>query len=124
MVYLYRLLADVVLVVHAGYLVYLALGGFVAWRWPRWIWPHVVAVAWGIAVVAFSIRCPLTAWENALLSAGGEARYAGSFINHYLAGVVYPRDRLDEARWLLALIVAASWLGSFVLARRRGTRAV
>jgi Protein of Unknown function (DUF2784) len=115
----YHLLADAVLVVHAGYLVYLAFGGFLAWRWRRWIWPHVVAVAWGLAVVAFSIRCPLTTWENALLEAAGEPTYASSFVNHYVADVVYPGEHLDQGRWLLVLVVAGSWLGAWLLARRR-----
>lgn len=107
----YRLLADVVLVVHFGYLVYLVLGGFVAWRWPRAFWPHLVAVVWGVAVVAFSIACPLTGWENALRSAAGEATYAGSFIDRYIGGVVYPQDQLEQARWLVVVCVAVSWLG-------------
>lgn len=119
----YRLLADVVLVVHAGYLVYLAFGGFVAWRWPRWIWPHGVAVAWGLAVVVLSINCPLTGWENALLAAGGEETYDSSFVNHYLAGVVYPREHLDLARWLLVGVIAASWLGAWLRTRRTRRRA-
>jgi hypothetical protein len=114
----YRLLADVVLVVHAGYLIYLAFGGFVAWRWPRWIWPHGCAVAWGIAVVGLSISCPLTRLENVLLAAGGERTYDSSFVNQYLAGVVYPREHLDLARWLLVGVVAASWLGAWLCARR------
>lgn len=115
----YRVLADAVLVVHAAYLVYLAFGGFLAWRWPRWFWPHVVAVAWGLAVVVFSIRCPLTTWENALLRAAGEPTYASSFVNHYVADVVYPRAHLEQGRWLLVLVVAGSWLGAWRLARKR-----
>ena len=32
---LHRLLADGVMATHFGYLVYLVVGGFLAWRWPR-----------------------------------------------------------------------------------------
>ncbi|NUS01143.1 MAG: DUF2784 family protein, partial [Nonomuraea sp.] len=30
---MYRLIADAVMVVHFAFLAYLAVGGFIAWRW-------------------------------------------------------------------------------------------
>jgi hypothetical protein len=43
----YRLLADTSMVAHLGFLAYVVVGGFLAWRWPRAIWPHVVLVRMG-----------------------------------------------------------------------------
>lgn len=84
----YRLLADATMVVHAGFLVYLVVGGFLAWRW-RWaIWPHVAAAAYGLGIVTVGWDCPLTHVENwARARAGLEMLPSSGFIDHYLTGV-------------------------------------
>lgn len=41
----YQILTTLVLTLHFGYLAYVVVGGFVAWRWPRTIWVHLVAAA-------------------------------------------------------------------------------
>ena len=33
----------------AAFIVFVAVGGLMAWRWPRLLWLHVPAVAWGLA---------------------------------------------------------------------------
>lgn len=106
-----RLLANVILLVHLGYLVYLTFGGFLAWRWRAMIWPHLVAAGWGVAVIVFEIPCPLTNWENQLRDRAGDATYEGPFIEHYLGDVIYPEEHLDSARWLVLAVVALSWAG-------------
>lgn len=113
------------MLVHLGYLVYLALGGFPAWRRRALVWPHLVAVAWGVAVITFSISCPLTTWENQLRDRAADATYEGSFIDHYIAGVIYPEDPV-AARWLLAAGIALSWAGTLWLwlRQRRRNRAM
>ena len=63
---LHRLLADGVMATHFGYLVYLVVGGFLAWRWPRAIYPHLVAVAWALGIVLIGFPCPLTGIERRL----------------------------------------------------------
>ena len=35
---LYRVLADVVVVLHLAFILYVAFGGFLAWRWPKARW--------------------------------------------------------------------------------------
>ena len=59
----YRLLADAVMVAHFAFLVFLALGGFLAWRY-RWVFvPHAAAVGWAMLSIA-GAECPLTGWED------------------------------------------------------------
>jgi hypothetical protein len=41
---LYRLRADLVVVVHIAFIVFVAIGGFLAWRWPRLVCAHVPVV--------------------------------------------------------------------------------
>jgi hypothetical protein len=106
----YRTLADAVMLAHVVFLVFLALGGFVAWRW-RWVLvPHAAAAGWAVLSLA-GADCPLTAWEDALRRLGGEQGLPGGFIAHYLTGVVYPAAFLRPAQLLVAGLVALSWLG-------------
>jgi hypothetical protein len=34
----YRILADTVVIVHFGFIVFVAAGGLLAWRWPGLVW--------------------------------------------------------------------------------------
>ncbi len=117
-----RVLADVVMIVHFGFLVFVALGGFLAWRWPRWIIPHVAATGWGLASIVFGLVCPLTYLEELFRRRGGEPDLGAGFIDRYLENVVYP-ERYTPVIWgLVGLVVVASWAG-FLLRRRRPERA-
>ena len=108
-----RTLADAVMLVHFGFLAFLVLGGFLAWR-HRWVLvPHVAAVGWAVISVA-GADCPLTALEDRLRRAAGEQGLPGGFIAHYLTGVVYPAAYLRPAQLLVAGLIAMSWLGSAV----------
>src|SRR5437764_11910757 len=85
-----RLLADVVVLAHLAYLVFIPVGGFLTWRWPKVIPAHLAAIAVAIVSITAGFDCPLTTWENSLRKAGGEKPYADGFIDQYLAGRVYP----------------------------------
>jgi Protein of Unknown function (DUF2784) len=37
----YRLLANAVVLVHLGFIAFVAIGGVLAWRWPRLVWLHL-----------------------------------------------------------------------------------
>jgi putative oxidoreductase len=85
-----RWLADLLVVVHAAFIVYAVAGGLLALRWPRAAWLHLPAVAWAAAVEFAGWICPLTPLEVALRRAAGEAGYPGGFVEHYLVPLVYP----------------------------------
>lgn len=114
------MLADAVVVAHFAFLVFLVLGGFLSWRWPRLFPVHLAVVAWGIAIVVFSWLCPLTYLENALRESAGREALRGGFIETYLTGVIYPGDRITEVRIAVGAVVAVSWLGLLVRRRRTG----
>lgn len=117
----YVVLADAVMLAHFGFLVFLALGGFLAWRF-RWAFvPHAAAVGWAMCSIA-GAACPLTAWENGLRRLGGEQGLPRGFVDTYLTGVVYPREDLLAAQLLLAGLAAASWVGLAVRVHRDRTR--
>lgn len=109
------------MVVHFGFLVFVAFGGFLAWRWPRWLIAHLVAVGWGVATIAFSITCPLTYLENVFRRRAGQPELGpAGFIDRYLENVVYP-ERYTPLIWTaVGAVVLVSWVGVF---RRPGRAA-
>ncbi len=115
----YRLLAWLIVLLHFGFLVYLLLGGFLAWRWPRAIWPHLAAVAWGIAVIGAELGCPLTYAEHWARRQAGEIGIRQGFIDRYLEGVLYPERYTLLVQVLVAVVVAGSWIGLLLRYRRR-----
>jgi uncharacterized protein DUF2784 len=115
----YRLLADGVAGVHYAYLVYLLVGGFVAWRWPRTIVLHAIAAVWAVLIIATPVPCPLTAAQDALRERGGQPPLRDSFIDTYIRGTFYPAAHEAETRVVVAGVVAASWIGFALRMRRR-----
>ncbi|GAB3892336.1 hypothetical protein GCM10027612_39710 [Microbispora bryophytorum subsp. camponoti] len=61
---IYRLVWQATMAAHFLVIAYIALGGFLAWRRPRLIWPHLTLCAWGLVQLAGLVECPLTALEN------------------------------------------------------------
>ena len=118
----YSWLVNVVLALHFGFLVYLVLGGFLAWRWPKAIVPHAAAAVWGILIVLEWVDCPLTWAEDWARQRSGEAPLTAGFIDRYITGVIYPPEYLHEIRLAVALVVLGSWVGAFLLWRRRRGR--
>ncbi|MFI9413844.1 DUF2784 domain-containing protein [Nocardia gamkensis] len=116
---LYRLAADATAVTHFAFVAYVVVGGFLAWRFPRTIWLHLLAVCWGFGTIVVGFDCPLTHLENwAREHAGRERLPSSGFIDHYLTGVIYPEHALGLVRAVAAAVVVASWIG-YVWAQRR-----
>lgn len=103
---LWRMAADALVLVHLGFILFVLLGGLLLLRWPRLIWLHMPAVAWGIVVECLHLGCPLTPWENQLRRAAGQAGYDGGFIEHYLIPLIYPAGLTPQIQlWLGAIVV-------------------
>lgn len=99
----YALLADLVLVLHAAFILFVVLGGLlVAWR-RSFAWLHIPAAVWGVLIEFLGWVCPLTYLENDLRNAAGDGGYSGGFIDHYLAPLVYPAALTPEIQVLLGL---------------------
>jgi hypothetical protein len=113
---LYRLLADGVVALHAAFVLFIALGGILAWRWPRLLWLHVPAVVWGAGIVLVGYGCPLTPLEKWLRRRGGGEAYEGGFIDRYVEDVVYPEQYTPALRVVAAALIAIGWVGAW---RRR-----
>ncbi len=86
----YRVAADFVVLVHLAFVAFVVLGGVLAFRWPRTRWIHLPAAFWGVLIEWTGGVCPLTPLEVALRRRGGEAGYAGGFVEHYVLPLLYP----------------------------------
>lgn len=118
----YQIAADVILLLHLAFTLFTVLGGLLVLRRPSLIWLHLAAVLWGVVIEWADWICPLTPLENFLRQRGGEAGYAGGFIEHYVALLLYPENLTIELRYLLGLgLVAVNLLiyGYVFLVRRR-----
>ena len=116
----YRLAADAVLLLHAGFIVFVLLGAAFALRWRWWPLVHLPAAGWGVWVSASGAICPLTPLENSLRHAAGQAGYQGGFIDHYLLALIYPEGLTRPTQWALAAVVLGVNLALYAWVWRRG----
>lgn len=112
-------LADAVLVAHAAFVLFVALGGLLALKWPRAAWVHVPAALWGIAIEFAGWICPLTPLENRLRELAGESAYEGDFIARYLMPLIYPEGLTREAQIALGFAALGFNAGLYVIVWRR-----
>ncbi|MGH7671157.1 MAG: DUF2784 domain-containing protein [Gemmatimonadaceae bacterium] len=103
----YRWAADAIVVVHLAFVAFVVLGGLLVLRWPRVVWAHLPAAAWGAFVEFSGVICPLTPWEVALRQRGREAGYAGGFVQHYLIPTLYPSGLTPHIQYALGTFVLA-----------------
>ncbi len=89
---IYGLLADLVLALHALFVVFVVLGGLLALRWRRAVFVHVPCALWGAWVALAGWICPLTPLEVVLRQQAGEGGYTGGFLERYLVPILYPGD--------------------------------
>lgn len=106
---------------HLAYLVYLPSGGFLALRWRRTLWVHVLSVCWGVGVVGLRLQCPLTSLEAWARQRAGMAPLPEiGFIGRYVGGVLLPTESIGTAQKLAFSAAAASWLALAVQRRKAG----
>ncbi len=118
-----RWLADLVLVVHVGIVLFvvlgqlaIVLGGWRGWGWIRHFGLRVTHLAL-IAVVVLQAWlgrvCPLTIWEQSLRRQAGQASHGDSFVEHWLSPLIF----FDAPWWVFvaaysvfAAGVVLSWI--------------
>lgn len=98
---LLSLAADLVLVVHGLFILFVVGGASLVYRWWFLAWIHLPAAIWGAYVELSGSICPLTPLENYLRRLAGQGGYSGGFVEHYLWPLIYPAG-LTRA-WQLGL---------------------
>jgi hypothetical protein len=119
----YGLLADLVVVAHFAFVLFVVLGGLLALRWPRLAYVHVPIAIYGALIEFAGWICPLTPLENALRIKAGGTGYQGGFIEHYILPVLYPSSLTRGIQVLLGCLVLGlnAAIYGFLLRRRAGT---
>jgi hypothetical protein len=118
----HRVLADAVLVLHAGFVAFV-LGGLLAivlgnlrgWQRVNTIGfraAHLAAIAIVVAQAWLGMECPLTTLESWLRTRAGETGYAHDFLAHWLHQMLFfraPAWVFTLAYSAFALAVLAVW---------------
>ena len=119
---LLSLLADLVLAVHATFLLFVVLGGLlVLWK-PRIAWVHIPCAMWGAWVELAGWICPLTPLEVDLRIRAGEVGYGGGFIERYVTAALYPQGLTREIQIGLGIAVVAVNVIIYVIAIKRAQK--
>lgn len=119
---MYQHLADAVLVLHFG-VVSFVVGGLLAivagnlaqFEWvnrPAFRWAHLGAIGFVVLQSWLGATCPLTVLENRLRAQAGGTAYETSFIEHWVARLMYyeaPAWVFASLYTLFGLAVVAAW---------------
>ena len=118
---LYRILADLVVVLHFSIVSFVVVGLIVVligracgWQWIHNIWFrgfHLLTIGMVVFQTWIGVVCPLTSLENVLRRKAGEATYPGSFVAYWVHDVLFieasPRT-FTLAYSLFAIMVVAA----------------
>jgi hypothetical protein len=116
----YRVMADLVVGVHALFVAFVLAGGLLVLRRPWVAALHVPAAVWGALIEFQGWICPLTPLEQSLRAAAGEAGYRGGFIEHYLLPVLYPSGLTRDVQVVLGSLVLLVNVAIYGFLLRRG----
>ena len=101
----YALLADLTLLLHATFILFVVFGGLLVFWRNLLAWFHIPCALWGMLIEFQGWICPLTYLENDLRTAAGRSGYDSGFIDHYLVPLVYPSGLTPELQLQLGLAV-------------------
>jgi hypothetical protein len=102
---LFGFLADIVVMFHFAFVLFVILGGILSIRWRKIIWVHIPMAVWGALVEFTGWICPLTPLEYWLRVKGGGTAYRGEFVEHYIFPVLYPSGLTREVQLILGAFV-------------------
>lgn len=119
---LYHLLADVVVLLHVFFVLFVILGGALVLRWRTLAWIHLPAVLWAALIEFANWICPLTPLENRFRRLAGAAGYEGGFVEHYLLPLLYPAQLTRGVQIFLGVLVILLNVAAYSWILRSGSR--
>lgn len=102
---LVKISADLLVLLHFAFIVFVVLGGFLVLKWVKVAILHIPCALWGAFIEFSGWICPLTPLEHSLREAAGVTAYSGGFIDHYIMPIVYPTGLTREIQIVLGVIV-------------------
>ena len=119
----YWIAANLIVVIHLLFVLFVFLGGFLVLRWNRLAWFHLPVAGWGALIEFRGWICPLTPLEKYFWEEAGEAGYSGGFINHYIIPLIYPAGITPATQrllgWLVLVVTGAIYTTLIIRKRRR-----
>lgn len=103
----YAVAADMVVIIHFVFVIFVLLGGVLLLKWRKLVWLHLPAMVWGVMIEFSGWICPLTPYENQLRAQAGLEMYDGDFVMRYIMPVLYPEDLTRSIQILLGFIILA-----------------
>src|SRR3954451_23990452 len=114
------MLADLVVVFHFAFVLFVVLGGLLVLRW-RWLaYVHLPVALYGALIELVGWVCPLTPLEKQLRESAGLERYQGGFVEHYVLPVLYPAGLTRGVQLVLGMVVIGVNLMIYVVVGRKG----
>jgi len=110
----YQIAADIVVLLHLLWIVFLIFGAFIGRRY-RWVKRvHIPGIIFAVTIQYFGWYCPLTHLEIWLRRMNDTMPdYAGSFIMYYVNKIVYielPADVIMKLTIVLVIVSALVYL--------------
>jgi len=120
---IYRILADLLVIVHFAFVAFVALGlplifvgAWRGWRWVRNPWlrlAHLAAIGVVAAQALLGVVCPLTVWEAQLRRAAGGSAIPGTFMGRLVHSLLFfelPQWAFTLGYCTFGVLVLAAWL--------------
>ena len=112
----YGLGANLTLVVHFTFIVFVIFGALLVFASKKIAFIHIPSVIYGACIELFHFVCPLTYLENWFLRKAGMKSYSSSFIEHYLIPIVYPDNLTAELQFYLGFLLILTNIVIYILA--------
>ncbi len=97
----YKIAADLVVLIHFLWIVFLILGAFLGRKYRAFKIFHIAGLGFSFAMQIFGWYCPLTHLEIFLRKKHDpNLTYSGSFIIHYIEKIVY----IELSPWIIFLL--------------------
>jgi uncharacterized protein DUF2784 len=120
------MLADLVVLLHFLFVLFVVFGGLLVLRWPKVAYVHLPVAAYGALIELVGWICPLTPLEKRLREDAGLEGYQGGFVEHYILPALYPSGLSRGVQLVLgALVIGINLIiYGIVIRRRRRKKAV
>ena len=112
------MLADLIVLIHFAFVLFVIFGGLVALRWPKAAYVHLPIAVYGALIELVGWICPLTPLEKRLRESAGLEGYQGGFVEHYILPVLYPSGLTRNIQVALGGLVIVLNLAVYALVLR------
>lgn len=118
---MYEILANITLVIHVIFILFVIFGGLLFFITPKIIYIHLPSLIWGTYVEFTESVCPLTYLENWFLNQGNLTTYSNNFIKNYILPIIYPKNLTPD--WqiyfgIVLIIINISIYGLFIFNKK------